>query len=277
LNKKATSPLYEATANYGDWVEYEGDTPVDISGERPDGGTYRLFSGWDKSGLALEDKNIYAKFDEYEYNEEELASKQLEELTRVQVYAISKKYPSGAKYRGDGVLKIPFGNDFNYEDITFREGNQLFGRSGVFDGTSVFETQEKLFDGTRDFTLAIDFSVDSTTTPGAVIFACSTANGGFEVTSETTGITLTWGKGGGAKSITLGYNHNEEKEREMLVLRHKNKSPKIDVYYSQKYFAQNTILKESLTVSGIEEVLAEGKLIFGGKMSGGSYTAFSKA
>lgn len=274
LNNKATSPLYESVGEYGSWVAYKGEWPTDTRSEIA--GTYRLFSGWDKSGYINGDKNIYARFDEYVYNEQELASKKLEELSRIQVYAASKRYPNNAKYRFEQYIPLPFGNDFNYDDIVSKE--KLHGNSGNLDGTRVIETSEKLFNGENDFTLAVDFKRTGTEQTGKVLFGCSDANGGFEVTCEGPQLILTWGKGGAAQSSiieNIDVGAGETPEREILVIRHKNLSTALDIFYSQKF--KNEVLMQNLTTSiQTGEVKLEASLLFGGRSTGSSYTAQAK-
>lgn len=274
LNNKATSPLYTATANYGDWVSYNGKTPVDTSGETATGGTFRLFRGWDKSGLVNSDKNIYAIFDEYVYDATSLAKKELGELTRVELYAVSKKYPAGAKYRYNDSILLPFGNDYNYSDISSRE--RLHGVNAYFNGERAVQTEEKLFNGSKDFTLAIDFKREGVTQTNAVLFACSDANGGFELQCNGGALNLVWGKGGSAKTFQLESLGERLPSREVLVIKHKNKSPQLDVYYSRTTEPSAYKQSQKITIQTGELINIEAPLVFGARISSGSYTSYAK-
>lgn len=273
LNNKATSPLYEATGNYGDWISYVGETPVDTSGETATGGIFRLFKGWSASGYVNSDKNIYAEFDEYTYNASELPAK-LSELSRVELYAVSKKYPAGAKYRFDDSIMLPFGNDYDYSDII--SSSKLHGTESYFDGKSAVPTNYKLFDGTKDFTLAIDFKREGNTQTNAVLFACSDPNGGFELQCDKGNLNLVWGKGGNAKTFTLESLGESSPTREIIVIRHKNKSPQLDVFYSRT--RESTIFKQSQKINIQTGELAniDAVLVFGARISSGSYTSYAK-
>ena len=262
-NGTAATPLYEKQASYGDYV-FCPEIPVDISKENS--GLYKLFNGWDKSGYVDSDKKIYARYEEYTYNEGDLIKKKLEDLSRVEVYAISKKYPDNAKYRQDGLLRIPLGNNIEYDDITSRIAlHNPYGEQTVqeFTGSTIVDSEEKLFRDDRDFTLAVDFKLANIQHGNSVVFACREANGGFDITTNNNRLNISWGTPSNSSNVVLETSLTSN--REIIVIKHKKGSKQLDVYYSKTNAEspEHHILTAPTTLDSIPSL--KSTLLFGGR------------
>lgn len=80
--------LQESTAQYGSYVKYTGDTPVYTAEESAY--KYNLFKGWDKSGFVDGNKTINAVYETCEYVDGYFDSKDLANMTQVELYTLMK-------------------------------------------------------------------------------------------------------------------------------------------------------------------------------------------
>lgn len=267
--------LQTTSGMYGDYIEYTGNiVPEDTSKEA--NGIYYLFKDWDKSGLLDNgfDENgvkvVNAVFDEFVYNPEtSFVDKELENLSDVEIYALSKIGVDNTKMElEDGDLySIRLGYDINY-DNEYGTGEipskLIVADKTSFDGTNYIDTGIDLFRENRDFVLAIDYEFLSGTAINSVIAQCFQSNGssGFKLWYNN-GVKFNWcTTATTAVPGYLGY-------RDMMVIRHKAGSSTIDVYMSNLN-ASTTINIESLDTT--KNTVIDSTLVLGcAKADDGAY------
>ena len=241
---------------YGSNAVYDGETPKYTLAEPT---TYRLFKGWDKSGIADGDfdengiKVIDAVWDTFTsaqgFKYADGTPKKLEDLSPVEVYALidlskrgqinigSNEGQESGTYAGfiaDGDrYSFALGHDFNYDDVPSVEiigENSELGdeyKSVVeFNGTNYLDTGIQLFDEDKDFVLAIDYEFTGNTVNSVLAQCCRVrTNGGFQLLYNN-GARLKW-----TSNVTTTPIANVN-EREMVVIRHKKGEPTLTVYSS---------------------------------------------
>lgn len=211
--------LQETTAEYGSIVTYDGELPTYTAEE----GAYKyyLFDHWDKSGYVNGDKEINAVYDSCEYTANYFDGKDLSTLRPVEIYAMTQLGLESQYIDSSDTITISLGNDVSYEDI---EEKVLIAEPTVFTGSNYVETNEQLFSEDRDFVLAIDYKMTSTTN-NAVLAQCYSDNGmnGFKLWYSSD-VKLSWGSSSTKPSSAS--------EREMLVIRHVKGESGLHVYSS---------------------------------------------
>lgn len=255
---------------YGDNIPYAGEIPT-YTGEEPH--TYYLFSGWDKSGFLDGDfdengiKVVTANFEKFSYDATVFETTELEDLTPVQIYALTRQGVKNVNHIIDSEdsITIQLGNDIDYGDVESKViigANSVFGDEYTnpltFDGTtnSYFDTGIELFDEDKDFVIAIDYEFLEGNGNGAVLAQCFENNGrkGWKL-SYSSGANLAWG--------AVSTQTADVSNREMLVLRHVagENGSKIFVYKSA--LNADEPVCEILSASQIPVTSTGNSLIFG--------------
>lgn len=269
--------LQESTGLYGDYIMYTGATPTYTLEEK--GFKYYLFRDWDKSGYIDGNKTINAVFDEFVYTENCFADKSLNQLTPVELYALTKV--PGQISTPDSIATVQtlmdiqdgddysftVGYDVDYDDI---ESDVAISQKTTFDGTNYVKTDIKLFDEDKDFVLAIDYTMSSSTPANGVLAQCfdSSNNTGFKLYYNS-GVKLAWG----SKSNMTPSNANA---REIIVLRHEKGSSDITVYRSNLDSTSIAVSTLTGTTSPIIDNDISGNLILGAsRMSDGAYESYA--
>ena len=261
--------LKTTTAPYGTSVWYSGDTPTytDLEGSYK----YYLFDGWDSSGYVNGNKTINAVFDccDLTLNGGPAAyfsGKDLSEMRPVELYAITKlsetdkNFDIGEYVKMKDSLVVALGHDISYSDV---EEQVLIENPVVFNGTNYVDTGVQLFDKDRDFVLAIDYSIASTNSIGAMFAACYSNSSGFRLWYNS-GVNFGWG----TNTITPAPANS----REMLVLRHKKGENGIHVYTSNISGVEPSYVE----LSGNHSMIHDGTLVFGcNKSDGGNYNNYA--
>lgn len=248
MNKGAV--LQQTTAKYGDNVLYNGPIPT-YTIEEP-AYVYYLFNRWDKSGLVTGDKTIEAIYDRFEYVDGAFTGKTLNTMTPVEIYAMNKLEKAEDVVNNKDAFSFTIGNDFDFDDI---HSELLIANPIHFDGTKHLDTGIKLFDVDKDFTLAIDFALDSGNTTNSIIAQCLQSNGsnGFKIgySAASNGARLTWG----SEYSTMTTSTN----REIIVIRHKKGDNHITVYNSSLSGTDVT----TVVLNRSKATIGEGTLVFG--------------
>lgn len=240
--------MQESTGLYGENVPYDGADPVYTSEEV--GYVYHLFNRWDKSGVIDGNKTVNAIFDKFEYTDTSFESKQLNELTPVEIYALSKLGIADSIIDDLDPYSFTVGNDIDYDDI---DSELLISEKTVFDGTNRIDTGIKLFDVDRDFVLAIDYEFAEGNSANATLAQCFQDNGtnGFKIAYNGSSPAITWG--------TSSDNLPSVDKREMLVVRHQAGENNLIVYKSN--LDGDAVLTVELEKN--RPTIGEGTLVFG--------------
>ena len=252
--------IQESTAPYGSMVLYDGDIPTYTTEESAY--KYYWFSGWDKGGYVTGDKDIHAVYDICEYSSGYFDGKELSSLRPVEIYALIKAGVEGSIVSDKDEVHITMGNDFHYDDIT---ENVLISEKTVFDGTNYVDTGVKLFDIDRDFIMAIDYSITSTTTSGGILVQCFEQNGmnGFKLWNNS-GSKITWGISS-TDGSSLG-------SRDMVVIRHIKGDNGLHVYTANIYGSSSKYVK----IDRNRITTTDAPLVFGcSRADDGSYENFA--
>ena len=214
--------LQETTAAYGTNVIYEGSVPTYTAEEASE--HFYLFNRWDKSGFIDGDKTVNAVFDDFRYSTGYFADKEIGNLTPVEIYALTKLGLDNVDHSIDAGDDYSFtmGYDVDYDDI---ESELIVSEKMSFTGSNYYDTGIKLFEEDKDFVLAIDYKMSSSSSANSVLAQCFQSNGsnGFKL-SYNSGVKFAWG----TSSITPASADN----REMIVIRHVKGSSTITVYNS---------------------------------------------
>lgn len=253
--------LQETVAPYGSMVLYTGDTPVYTAEETAF--KYYLFSGWDKGGYVVGDKDINAVYDICEYVSNYFDGKEIGQLRPVEIYAMNKVGVEQTVVEAKDEVTIQLGNDFTYDDITEKV---LIREPKVFDGKTYFDTDITLFDVDRDFVLAIDYKMADANANNTVLMQCFEQNGmnGIRLWNST-GVKMTWGIDS-ANGASAG-------ARDMTVIRHVKGDNGLYVYSSNIYGSNISYTK--IARSRITKTNAT--LIFGcAKADDGAYERYAK-
>lgn len=253
--------LQESTGLYGENIIYEGSIPTYTAEE--EAFKYYLFNRWDKSGVVDGDKTINAIFDEFAYTTSAFDGKELNDLTPVEIYALSKfgLDKTSMDIQVLDTYDFTMGYDVDYDDI---ESELLISEKKSFVGTNYYDTGVKLFDEDKDFTLAIDYKFGSDNSANAVLAQCFQSNGsnGFKLWYSN-GIKATWG--------TASITPTTVNQREMIVIRHKKGEATIKVYNSNLDSTEKSIADLTKTT-----MLHGGTLVFGcSKADDGAYENYA--
>ena len=254
--------MQESTGLYGENVEYTGDIPTYTLEENAY--KYYLFDRWDKSGFIDGDKTVNAIFDSFTYTTDAFKNKELSDMRPVEIYAITKLGidTAGADIEAGDEYSFDMGYDIDYDDI---DSQVVISEKTEFTGKNYVDTGIKLFDEDKDFVLAIDYKFLSGTAERGVLAQCFQSNGsnGFKLWSNS-GIKMSWGTAStGAGSVG---------SRDMVVLRHKNGSNNIYVYYSNL----NNNEPDVIDLSRTKSTIVDSTLVFGcSKADDGSYENYA--
>lgn len=241
--------LQETVAQYGENVLYEGSTPTYTLEESAY--KYYLFNRWDKSGIVDGDKTVNAIFDTFEYTSTSFDGKELNNLTPVEIYALTKLGLDNVSIdiqEGD-TYSFEIGYDVSFDDI---ESKTVISEKTVFDGTNYIDTGIKLFDEDKDFVVAIDYEFSSDNSTNNVLAQCFQSNGsnGFKLWYNN-GVKFTWG--------TSSETPSSANSREMIVIRHIKGDNNITIYNSNLDADTYTTIKLERTKSTV----TDSTLVFG--------------
>lgn len=242
-------------------VDNTGDTPVYTAEESAY--KYNLFKGWDKSGFVDGNKTINAVYETCEYVDGYFDSKDLANMTQVELYTLMKMGLEAKSLSLKDTLDFKLGVDYSYGDI---EEHEVISAATKFDGTNYIDTGLKIMEKDRDFTIAIDFEFDSGNSVNSTLAQCFQGDGsnGFRLWYSQEP-RFSWN----TDSITPSAGTN----REIIVFRHEAGSQKLYVYNS------NMTGKEvsSTTLNAIRIPEHSSTLVFGcSKADDGAYENFAK-
>lgn len=257
--------LQESRGNYGQTIQYTGETPV-YTGEES-GYVYYLFNRWDKSGFINGDKTVEAVFDRFEYREGAFNGKQMSELTPVEFYALTKLGTDliSELFEAKDSMTITVGNDLDFDDI---ESVNIVSEPIVFNGRTSINTGVKLFDADKDFVIAFDYEFDAGSANGEVLAHCFDGynNEGIQLycyssSTESLGSKVRWNAGDSEILSRVG-------RREMVVIRHRKGDNNLYVYNGN--MTGTTPLK--LEISGNRQPSMSDTLVLGNDPDGSSRT-----
>ena len=246
--------VQESTGLYGENVSYTGDIPTYTLEEG--GYKYYLFNRWDKSGFLDGDfdadgvKTVNAIFDSFEYTSGVFDGRELQNLSPIEIYALTKLTEPTDKELSDFGMVVETGDDYSFEmgyDIDYDdiESEVLISENTVYDGSNYNDTGIALFDEDKDFVLAIDYEMSSENASSGTLMQCFQTAGtnGFKL-SYSSSPQFTWGN----STITPSSSNS----REMLVVRHKKGDNNLYVYVSNLSSTDiqtHTITKDTATQS----------------------------
>ena len=241
--------LQQTTADYGSSVMYTGDIPVDTSLEGAY--TYKLFSGWDKSGYVSGDKTIDAVYDICTYSAGYFDGKDISEMRPVEIYAMIKLGLENTYVESQDSIAVSFGNDLQYSDI---EEEVIIDTPTVFNGTNYLDTGKALLSEDREFVLAIDYTMSGSSDNNAVLAQCYSYydGSGFRLWNNS-GAKLGWGSS--SKTVS------NVSTREMLVIRHVKGENGVHVYTSNTSGSETSYV----SLSGLHSMVHNYTLVFGCK------------
>ena len=253
--------LKEIVADYGTIVVYDGMTPTYTALESDY--KYFLFDKWDKGGYVDGNKEIQAVYDSCEYTTGYFIGKDISAMRPVEVYMMTKLNLARVIDIKDYVdqqdsITIQLGSDFSFSDI---QEQVLISDKTVFNGTNKVDTGICLLSEDRDFVLAIDCEIGTSTSSDAVLTQCFSGMDtvGFKL-SYKGGANLSWG-GAACSPLNVG-------KREMLVIRHVKGENGIHVYTSNVSGDSSYYHK----LSGSRDMTHNVSLVFGcNKTEDGSY------
>jgi len=263
----------QTTVTYGSEAVYNGAYPVDTNEETS--GVYKIFTGWDKStGYVTGNMKVYAT---WQTGSVPNASTELNEMTPVEMYAVSKNQLGESRYEIKDHFDMRMGWDFDFSNV---DSVQL-AYEQFFDGTNYLDTDIELFAANApSFTLAIDYEFLVSCVQGGVLAACidSETNKGLQLYFEANASSpqnarpsLSW-LNGDPKQV------GKSAQRNIIVARHRQGSDGLTVYsFNGSNSADvdrydTTITVHQIVGSAIPETTA--KLCLGAirEESGGSVT-----
>ena len=257
------TPLKTEEAPYGSNIVYDGEIPT-YTLEEPY--AFYLFNRWDKSGFVDGNKTINAVFDKFEYTDGYFATKELEDFSPVEIYALTKLGIDNVSHNIDIADRYSFamGYDVDYDDI---DSEVVISEKTSFSGTNYVDTGITLFDEDKDFVLALDYTISSNNESAGTFMQCfqSSGSNGFKLGYDGSNPEFVWGSSTAIKPSSVD-------NREMLVIRHKKGDNNLYVYVSNldsTEFILHTINKASITQSDTAT------LVFGAaKMDSGRITNY---
>lgn len=219
-----TQLLKEATALYGEGVEYDGETPTNTSLDS--NAIYHLFDGWNNNTSFVDGDIIAtAKFTQATSP----TDKYLSEMTPTELYALIKDGildPTGMNNTiiasGDE-FDLRMGKDYDFDNVESEEFISV-DNPMTFDGTNYLDTGVKLFAEDKPFTLVVDFKYASTDA-GSVLASCYEKNG-FRLQYNSNPV-IKWGA---SSTVQVASSIN----REIVVIRKKAGDTNLYVYASNK-------------------------------------------
>jgi hypothetical protein len=234
---------------YGDNIPYDGDIPTYTLEESAY--KYYLFSKWDKSGIIDGDKTVSAVFDSCSYTEGYFGGKDISGLKPVEIYMMTKLGLESSCVETKDSITIPFGNDYNYDDV---ESTEIISKKTVFNGTNYIDSKIALFDEDKDFVLAIDYKMSSSSPSLGVLTQCFQFNGsnGFKLWNNN-GVKVTWG--------TTSESVGSLGTRDILVLRHVKGEQGIHVYHSDINIRSTS--EKYINISRTKDTIGTSTLVFG--------------
>lgn len=244
--------MQETAGLYGENIPYTGVDPTYTAEESAY--VYHLFNRWDKSGFVDGNKTINAIFDRFEYSDNSFDGRELNDLSPVEIYAITQLGIADSIIQDKDAYEMTIGNDIDFDDI---ESKLIISEKMAFNGTNYYDTGVKLFDEDRDFVLAIDYEFVDGNSMGNVLAQCFQANGSngfklwFNENTEYTGVRFTWG--------TTSNNVTKEARREMVVIRHKKGENSLSIYNSN-------LSGDSMIVASLDrtrQTIGDSTLVFG--------------
>ena len=229
IDRVGGTKLKEQVYNYGDegvYIDSENKLAPQYDSVFS---SYKLFKGWDKStGYIKEDLDVIAQW-ESGYAEGNNYPEEKREWTAAQLYTVAQKNTildffaeEDGSPNGDRI-QIQLGRSFNYTNLTSKK---LINEPMKFDGTNYFDTEYKLFEEDKDWTLLIDAQFVESTNYEAVLASCYLENSGF-------GLKLKNGKYSKAHCIEWCGSSTTQASfvtREVFVIRHKQNSNYIDLF-----------------------------------------------
>lgn len=247
---RAGLSLGSTTANYGDEVVYESDTPTNTSQENSY--VYNVFSGWNKStGYITGDTDVYAIWENAALPS---TSKDLKDMSPAEVYGVTSSGQVDDYFAQKDYIDITLGHDFNFTNVN----SEVIAQETYLDGTTPIRTNITLFgENSPSFTLAVDFRFTDTANTNNTLLACfdESGNKGFRLRMNNNP-DIQWGD----KNVNVGY----QDYRDIVVLRHRAGENKLYVYSSNgtsSSFA-NAISSSELTRATTPDT--EQKLVLGG-------------
>ena len=257
------TPLKTEEAPYGSNIIYDGEIPT-YTLEEPF--KFYLFNRWDKSGFVDGDKTVTAIFDEFQYTDGYFTTKELEDFSPVEIYALTKLGIDNVSHNIDIADRYSFtmGYDVDYDDI---ESEVVISEKTSFSGTNYVDTGITLFDEDKDFVLALDYTMSSNNESAGTFMQCfqSSGSNGFKLGYDGNNPEFVWGSSTAVKPSSVD-------NREMLVIRHRKGDNNLYVYVSNldsTEFTLHTIDKASITQSDTAT------LVFGAaKMDSGRITNY---
>ena len=222
-------PLKTVQTEYGSEVVYDGETPTNTSEE----GTYvyNVFAGWDKStGYIRGDTDVFAVWARAELPS---TTKDLSEMSLAEINAVASSGRAANYFEDKDYFDFNMGNDFDFSNVESR----VLALNRYFDGTEGYDTGIQLFgDGLKSFTLAVDFTWNSTETNNTLV-SCFEENGseGFRIRYNANP-NLQWGD----RTLNVGNYASNVHYRDIVVLRYNKDEPnKLFVYHTDNTQAAN--------------------------------------
>lgn len=256
--------VQESQGEFGDNILFTGEIPT-YTTEEPF--KFYLFNRWDQSGILDGNfvdgvKTVMAVFDEFVYSDRYFDNKRFEELSPVEIYALTKlaelkKVTLVRDEESVGVCMIndkypiTFGYDVDYDDI---ESELIVAEPMKFTGNNHYDTGIKLFDEDRDFVLAIDYKMSANNSTYNTLAQCLQSNDsiGFNLWYNS-GVAFNWGGSAGCTPARAN-------EREMIVIRHKKGDKNLTIYNSKLDLIEQP---EPIELKQNKDFITDSTLVFG--------------
>jgi len=252
---RAGLPLKTVYKEYGSEAVYDGDIPTNTTGESSY--VYNLFTGWDKStGFIRGDTDVYAVWATAELP---ATTKDLSDMSMAEIFAVASSGRAANYFEDKDYFDFNMGNDFNFSNVE----SQVLFTDKYFNGAEAIDTGIKLFgDNLKSFTLAIDFTWNSTDTDNTLV-SCFEEDGseGFRLRYNS-GPNVQWGN----RNIAVGNYSGTTHYRDIVVLRYnKNEKDKLYVYHTNNA-SSPTMFNPSVLVTELvrtRETNTNASLVFG--------------
>ena len=210
--------ITSVSANYGDEIVYEGDTPVNEDEEGQY--IYNVFKGWDKStGYIRGNTDVYALWERAPLPP---VGKDMADMTPGEIFAVTKSGNSANYFEDKDRTIITLGNDFEFTNVE----SEVLAQDLYLDGTTTVVKDIVLFgENSPSFTLAVDFRFTNLSDANNTLISCYEEDGseGFRLRFNTNP-DIQWGD----KTLNVGYRGY----RDIVVLRHTAGDDKLYVYSS---------------------------------------------
>lgn len=222
------TPLDSATCAYGSSVSYSGDIPAAENNESL--GTYRAFTGWDKStGFVREDMNVYGLWESAYYPSNE---KELNEMSAAEIFAVSAM-KNTTRFEVKDYFELEHGHDFDFSNVE----SEVLAEEMFFDGDGAdainpyYDTGVSLFSSGESFTLALDYEYLMDCNSGGALASCfdGLSGAGFVLNflkqNSVVYPRITW-MGGNPRRVGNACQHN------IIVIRYSKNNPNNLIVYS---------------------------------------------